>query len=84
MSRLEQEKALVEHSIQELRSFEREYRNKLRAFIESQLEDLEHSESATTNTGSTPAIEQNVYNPGYRAEPEAPKNPFTGDFGFSN
>ena len=84
MSRLEQEKALIEHSIQELRSFEREYRNKLKAFIESQLEDLEHSESATTNTGSTPAIEQNVYNPGYRAEPEAPKNPFTGDFGFSN
>jgi len=84
MSRLEQEKALIEHSIQELRSFEREYRNKLKAFIESQLEDLEHSESATTNTGSTPAIEQNVYNPGYRAEPEAPKNPFNGDFGFSN
>ena len=84
MSRLEQEKALIEHSIQELRSFEREYRNKLKAFIESQLEDLEHSESATANTGSTPAIEQNVYNPGYRAEPEAPKNPFTGDFGFSN
>jgi len=84
MSRLEQEKALIEHSIQELRSFEREYRIKLKTFIESQLEDLEHSESATTNTGSTPAIEQNVYNPGYRAEPEAPNNPFTGDFGFSN
>jgi thiamine phosphate synthase YjbQ (UPF0047 family) len=83
MSRLEQEKALIEHSIQELRSFEREYRVKLKTFIESQLEDLEHSESAT-NTGSTPAIEQNVYNPGFRAEPEAPKNPFTGDFGFSN
>jgi hypothetical protein len=47
-----------------LRSFEREYRVKLKTFIESQLEDLEHSESAT-NTGSTPAIEQNVYNPGF-------------------
>ena len=85
MSRLEQEKALIEHSIQELRSFKREYRIKLKTYIESQLEELEHSESTSTNSGSTPAIEQNnVYNPGFRAEPEAPKNPFTGDFGFSN
>jgi DivIVA domain-containing protein len=84
MSRLEQEKALIEHSIQELRSFEREYRIKLKAFIEGQLEDLEHSESPTTNTGSTPAIENNVYNPGFNAEPAAPNNPFSGDFGFGN
>ncbi|MEY4042443.1 MAG: hypothetical protein RL529_10 [Actinomycetota bacterium] len=84
MSRLEQEKALIEHSIQELRSFEREYRIKLKSFIESQLEDLEHSESPTTNTGSTPAIEQNVYNPGFNAGSAAPNNPFQGDFGFGN
>ena len=84
MSRLEQEKALIEHSIQELRSFEREYRIKRKSYIESQLEELEHSESTSTNTGSTPAIEQNVYNPGFTAEPAAPKNPFSGDFGFGN
>jgi DivIVA domain-containing protein len=84
MSRLEQEKALIEHSIQELRSFEREYRIKLKTFIESQLEDLEHSESQNTNTGSTPAIEQNVYNPAFNSEPAAPNNPFQGDFGFGN
>ena len=84
MSRLEQEKALIEHSIQELRSFEREYRIKLKSFIESQLEDLEHSESPNTNTGSTPAIEQNVYNPGFIAGSAAPNNPFQGDFGFGN
>jgi CRISPR/Cas system-associated endonuclease Cas1 len=84
MSRLEQEKALIEHSIQELRSFEREYRIKLKSYIESQLEELEQSEGPTTSTGSTPAIEQNFYNPGFNAEPEAPKNPFNGDFGFSN
>ncbi|MFM6966844.1 MAG: DivIVA domain-containing protein [Rhodoluna sp.] len=82
MSRLEQEKALIEHSIQELRSFEREYRIKLKSFIESQLEDLEHSEGANTNTGSTPAIEQNFYNPAFNAEPAA--KPFNGDFGFGN
>jgi DivIVA domain-containing protein len=84
MSRLEQEKALIEHSIQELRSFEREYRIKLKSYIESQLEELEHSDTPATNTGSTPAIEQNFYNPSYTAEPAAPNNPFSGDFGFGN
>ncbi len=39
--RLEQEKALIEHSIQELRTFEREYRLKLKAYIEGQLHDLD-------------------------------------------
>ena len=84
MSRLEQEKALIEHSIQELRSFEREYRIKLKSYIESQLEELEHSDAPTTNTGSTPAIEQNVFNPSFKAEPAAPTNPYSGDFGFGN
>jgi hypothetical protein len=40
LSRFEREKALVEHAIQELKSFEREYRLKIKAFIESQLADL--------------------------------------------
>jgi DivIVA domain-containing protein len=48
MSRLEQEKALIEHRIQELRSFEREYRLKLKAYIENQLADLEESTAAPT------------------------------------
>jgi DivIVA domain-containing protein len=86
MSRLEQEKALIEHSIQELRSFEREYRIKLKSFIESQLEDLEHSEGSNTNTGSTPAIEQNYLSSGFaqsfNTEPAA--NPFGGDIGYGN
>jgi DivIVA domain-containing protein len=44
--RLEQDKALIEHSISELRAFEREYRLKIKTFIESQLADLD-----TSNTG---------------------------------
>ena len=56
MSRLEQEKALIEHRIQELRSFEREYRLKLKAYIENQLADLEESTAAPTERPST-AIE---------------------------
>jgi thiamine phosphate synthase YjbQ (UPF0047 family) len=56
MSRLEQEKALIEHRIQELRSFEREYRLKLKAYIENQLADLEESTAAPTERPTT-AIE---------------------------
>lgn len=52
MSRLEQEKALIEHRIQELRSFEREYRLKLKAYIENQLADLEESTAAPTERPS--------------------------------
>ena len=52
MSRLEQEKALIEHRIQELRSFEREYRLKLKAYIENQLADLEEATTAPTERPS--------------------------------
>jgi hypothetical protein len=41
--RLEQERALIEHSIAELGAFEREYRLKLKQFIESQLVEIEES-----------------------------------------
>ena len=69
MSRLEQEKALIEHRIQELRSFEREYRLKLKAYIENQLADLEESTAAPTER-PTSAIQSgqtfnpNTFNPG--------------------
>jgi len=51
--RLEQDKALIEHSISELRAFEREYRLKIKTVIESQLAELDTSNAAPTNT-STP------------------------------
>jgi DivIVA domain-containing protein len=54
MGRLEQEKALVENEIQQLLAFEREYRLKLKTYIESQLVDLERT--APGATGSFPAI----------------------------
>jgi DivIVA domain-containing protein len=56
MSRLEQERALIEHRIQELRSFEREYRLKLKAYIENQLADLEEATAAPAERPNT-AIE---------------------------
>jgi len=52
MSRLEQEKGLIEHKIQELLAFEREYRLKLKTYIESQLSELE----ANTPSGNQTAL----------------------------
>jgi DivIVA domain-containing protein len=46
--RLEQEKALIEHSISELYAFEREYRLKIKTFIESQLAEIDNSRVAPT------------------------------------
>jgi len=55
LSRYEREKALVEHTISELKAYEREYRLKLKAFIEAQFADLESpSFERPANTASTP------------------------------
>jgi hypothetical protein len=67
-SNLEREKALVEHTIQELKSFEREYRAKLKNYIQGQLEDLDQAgftASATANpgTGPNPALTGGFSNP---------------------
>ncbi|MEN9715055.1 MAG: hypothetical protein RJA35_522 [Actinomycetota bacterium] len=64
LSRFEREKALVEHTISELKAYEREYRLKLKAFIESQLADLESpSFERPANTASTPAPAIGAFNP---------------------
>ena len=67
-SNLEREKALVEHTIQELKSFEREYRAKLKNYIQGQLQDLDQTgftASATANpaTGANPALTGGFSNP---------------------
>jgi DivIVA domain-containing protein len=58
MNRLEQEKAVIEHSIQQLRSFEREYRTRLKSYIESQLTELDSAGVAPSQQapGYTPGI----------------------------
>ncbi|MFD1722778.1 DivIVA domain-containing protein [Amnibacterium endophyticum] len=43
LSSMEQERAVLEHRVDELRGFEREYRQKLKSYIEGQLRDLEGS-----------------------------------------
>ena len=44
---MDQERALLEHRIDELRTFEREYRQKLKGYIEGQLRDLDSSSMVT-------------------------------------
>jgi CRISPR/Cas system-associated endonuclease Cas1 len=58
MNRLEQEKAMIEHRIQELRTFEREYRTRLKSYIESQLSELDSAGVAPSQQapGYTPGI----------------------------
>ena len=60
MSRLEQEKALAENDLQTLRNFERDYRAKLKSYIEGQLSDLEaaNSTAAKPSTGPTQIANQ--------------------------
>ena len=50
LSSLEQEKALLEHAIQELRQYEHSYRANIRSFIEAQLRDLDVPTQTTTGS----------------------------------
>jgi len=50
---LEQQRQSLERQVDELRSFEKEYREKLRSYIEGQLRELESSNALTS--GSAPA-----------------------------
>lgn len=52
LSSLDQERTLLEHRIDELRTFEREYRQKLKGYIEGQLRELDQSNVLTTGGGS--------------------------------
>ncbi len=54
MSRLEQEKALAENDLQTLRNFERDYRAKLKSYIEGQLSDLEAANSTAPKAPTGP------------------------------
>jgi len=74
LSRFEREKALIEHTISELKAYEREYRLKLKAFIEAQLADLEDPsfERPTQAPTTAPTIQPALG--GYNN----PSNGFTG------
>jgi DivIVA domain-containing protein len=52
---LEQERSLLERKIDELRAFEREYRSRLKSYLEGQLRELESKAAVVPTRGSQPA-----------------------------
>ena len=55
LNTLDQERTALESRIEELRTFEREYRAKLRSYIEGQLKDLDQSNMLTTGASASVA-----------------------------
>jgi DivIVA domain-containing protein len=55
LNSLDQERQSIENRIEELRTFEREYRQKLKSYIEGQLRELESANMLTA--GSAPAAQ---------------------------
>jgi DivIVA domain-containing protein len=73
---LEQERVGLERQIDELRTFEREYRSKLKGYIEGQLRDLETTNALTTGSGGAAAPQPAAVTAGpaeqqYAAAPQA-------------
>jgi cell division septum initiation protein DivIVA len=88
---LEQERTLLERKIDELRAFEREYRSRLKSYLEGQLRELEAKAAVVPNRGpqaaasvgasqtpySGPLPTRGAYAADQAAEP-APQYPFGG------
>jgi DivIVA domain-containing protein len=55
LARLNQEKAGIEHRIDELRTFEKDYRVKLKSYIEGQLRDLDSSGTEGGSNSAAPS-----------------------------
>ncbi len=85
---LEQEKQSLEHQLDELRSFEKEYREKLRSYIEGQLHELESSnaltsgpeQAAVTSAPEQAQAEEQEQAPEYEAAPAGYSGPQSPDF----
>jgi DivIVA domain-containing protein len=60
LNTLEQERSTLEREIDKLRTFEREYRQKLRGYIESQLRDLETSKNVSGGSAGSSAADKNA------------------------
>lgn len=56
MSSLDQERAALEGRIEELRNFEREYRSKLKGYIEGQLRELDTTSAVLTGASAPAAV----------------------------
>ncbi|MEO6924011.1 MAG: DivIVA domain-containing protein [Bryocella sp.] len=78
---LEQEKQSLEHKIDELRSFEKEYREKLRGYIEGQLRELESSNVLSPGQGQAETVPEPEYQPAQAADSVGYSGPQSPDYG---
>jgi DivIVA domain-containing protein len=72
LTSLDQERTSLESRIEELRNFEREYRQKLKSYIQGQLQELE-SPDAMTGAPAQPAPQQQAPQPTYNPQQQAPQ-----------
>lgn len=70
---LQQERAELERRVEELRTFEREYRSKLKGYIEGQLRELESGDGVTAAPTAAPQYAVQPAAPQYDAQPAAPQ-----------
>lgn len=71
---LEKEKARLQREVDELRSFERQTRSRLKAYFEGQLRALSGQNNQNTDTGALPSVDQG---PGPRAVNSHSQKPAT-------
>jgi len=77
---LEQEKQNLERKVDELRSFEKEYREKLRAYIQEQLQGLEDTNVLTTGSAPAAAASAPDLQPAQAAAPAGYTGPQSPDY----
>ncbi len=83
LSSLEQERQQLERRIEELRNFEREYRQKLKGYIEGQLRELDSSNELTAaQAAPAPAVAQYAAPQAAAYDVQPPEQPtnYTGGF----
>jgi cell division septum initiation protein DivIVA len=79
ISTLDQERVALEGRIEELRNFEREYRSKLKGYIEGQLRELDSSSAVLTGAGAPAGAVQGQNYSGQIAPPPANYPGFAGN-----
>jgi DivIVA domain-containing protein len=77
---LEQEKQNLERKVDELRSFEKEYREKLRSYIEGQLHELQSTNVLTGGSAQAAAVAPQLQ-PAQGAAPASYDGPQAPDYG---
>jgi DivIVA domain-containing protein len=81
IAQLDEERATLEERVEELRNFERDYRAKLKSYIEGQLHELDSSSTALVGAGgpSSVPVAPNNYNAQQLTPPPANYPGFAGN-----